>query len=712
MPIWSAEIRELERLYESIKGQFPDLEKELEQLIKFDDQNVILLYSRRCLEVIITDLCECELNRPRKTEPLKGIIDKLHKEEKVPSHIITSMHGLNDLSTYGTHPKDFDTEQLKPVLVNLDIIIKWYLKYKNIVAISKTEGEGEKGQLRDELIKEEKKEVRKEVQEKPDKLHKNKVFLNSLVILILLAIGATFLYPRIFKKDTLKNLRSSGERISVAVMPFQNMTNDTIWDKWEEVIQTNLNTFLSNYPEELKVPQAELVTKILQSKGLANNYSITSSIASSISEKLDADVFINGNINQSGSTIRLNAQLVDSKTQDALKSFQIDGREENIIPLIDSLSVMVKDVLIISKLGKELSPDIMRLWSVNSPEAFRYFKSGQDAFNNRDWAASANFYSQAITIDSNFTFATLMLSFAYLNQEMYDQAKKWCLKVYERKDQMTIQQEMMINWLYANCFEDPYEEIKYLKQLLEIDEQLPNYHFLLGLAYWELNQYDKAIPEYEKSLAIYNKLGIKPQYTGNYSHLLSLYHITGQYEKEKELYKKAEIDRPENSDLMAGQAVLSLSEGDIIAANRYIEKWISIRKEQSRSEVDITIGLANIYSEAGILDKAEEYYRQALSLEPENPARMNNLAFFLIDKDRNIKGGMELVDKALSLSPDYYEYLYTKGLGLYKQKKYKEALAILQRSWDLRMKNAVYNHEAYLHLEEVKKAITSQNKVK
>lgn len=90
-----------------------------------------MLYSRRCLEVIITDLCECELKRPRKTEPLKGIIDKLNKEEKVPSHIITSMHGLNDLSTYGTHPKDFDPEQVKPVLNNLDIIIKWYLKYKD-----------------------------------------------------------------------------------------------------------------------------------------------------------------------------------------------------------------------------------------------------------------------------------------------------------------------------------------------------------------------------------------------------------------------------------------------------------------------------------------------------------------------------------------------------------------------------------------------------
>ena len=139
MAIWSSEIKELEKLYESLKGQFPDLEKELERLIKADDENMILLYSRRSLEVIITDLCECELKRPRKTEPLKGIIDKLNKEEKVPSNIITSMDHLNSLSAYGAHPKDFDPEQVKPVLVNLDIIIKWYFKYKDLQFTGKAE---------------------------------------------------------------------------------------------------------------------------------------------------------------------------------------------------------------------------------------------------------------------------------------------------------------------------------------------------------------------------------------------------------------------------------------------------------------------------------------------------------------------------------------------------------------------------------------------
>src|SRR4030066_276101 len=144
MAIWSAEIKELERLNISLIGHSPELEKEMGKLVKTEDENVAMLYSRRCLEIIITDLCECELKRPRKTEPLKGIIDKLNKEEKVASYIVTSMHGLNSLSTYGAHPKDFDPEQVKPVLINLDIIIKWYLRFKDSQIISMKKPEEEK----------------------------------------------------------------------------------------------------------------------------------------------------------------------------------------------------------------------------------------------------------------------------------------------------------------------------------------------------------------------------------------------------------------------------------------------------------------------------------------------------------------------------------------------------------------------------------------
>ena len=152
MTIWSGEIKELDKLYISFKGHLPDIVKEMEQLIRTDDANVVMLYARRCLEVIVTDLCETELKRPRKTEPLKGILDKLNSEEKVPSHIITSMQSLNSMATYGTHPKDFDPEQVKPVLNNLAIIIKWYLKYKDFRIVSNSEPKAEKVEIENKEI--------------------------------------------------------------------------------------------------------------------------------------------------------------------------------------------------------------------------------------------------------------------------------------------------------------------------------------------------------------------------------------------------------------------------------------------------------------------------------------------------------------------------------------------------------------------------------
>jgi Tfp pilus assembly protein PilF len=203
-------------------------------------------------------------------------------------------------------------------------------------------------------------------------------------------------------------------------------------------------------------------------------------------------------------------------------------------------------------------------------------------------------------------------------------------------------------------------------------------------------------------------MGIKPWFALCYTSLGRAYHKTGQYRKEKELYKKGEQDFPDDPLIIYRQAILSLTLGDLKAANGYLEKYVSIRKENIASEADLATSLAGIYLEADKLDKAEEYYRQALSLDPESPDILNNLAYFLVDKDRNINEGLKLADKALELSPEKYNYLDTKGWGLYKQRKYQDALDILLKSWDLRRQKAIYDHIAYLHLEAAKKAVASQ----
>src|SRR4030042_344698 len=204
MQIWSAEMKEIERLYNSIKGQSPELEKELERLISASDENMVLVYARRCLEVIITDLCECELKRPRKTEPLQGIIDKLNREEKIPSHIFASMQSLNSLSTFGSHPKEFDPRQVKPVLNNLTTIIEWYLKYKDTQTISQTKIEEEMHKIK-----------------KPDNsketiriLKKRIIIFSGLLLAAVIVVVALFIFDIIGGGKQINELEKS-----IAVLP-------------------------------------------------------------------------------------------------------------------------------------------------------------------------------------------------------------------------------------------------------------------------------------------------------------------------------------------------------------------------------------------------------------------------------------------------------------------------------------------------------------
>jgi tetratricopeptide (TPR) repeat protein len=570
-----------------------------------------------------------------------------------------------------------------------------------------------------EALEQGRKEETEEEPRKPFISAKRRLLSGIIIIAVLLA--AIFAYSRIFKRNTLANLREEG-KISVAVMPFQNMTNDTTWNVWQDGIQDMLITSLSN-SEELMVRQTESVNGIIKSKGFTNYSSITPAYASMISRKLDARVFIFGNIKKAGSIIRAYAQLIDSKTEAVLKAFQIEtpSREEKIFKVIDSLSVMIENFLILSEL-KEEQPSYNRHQVISSsPEAFRYFIYGKNAYFIYDYPAACSWLLKAIYADSNYVDAILMISTAYSNQYEYDRmtksygdeayygkARKWCLKAYEKKDKMPVQQEIRTNEVYAYLFETPLEEIRYLKQLLNIDDQNPGAYFSLGNCYTNLHQYEKAIPEYEKSLEIYKKWGVKPEWIFDYTYLGTAYHQCKMYRQEEKLYKKAQQDFPDDPNLVANQVVFSLALGDTVAANRYMAKGITLMKGMSMSESSMAEILGSGYAFAGATEKAEKYFRQALILEPENPVRMNNLAYFLINNDRDINEGMELIEKALKFKPGYYFYLHTKGWGLYKQGKYKEALDMLQDSWNLRRQYALYNHDAFLHLEAAKKAVASQ----
>jgi AraC-like DNA-binding protein/tetratricopeptide (TPR) repeat protein len=530
-----------------------------------------------------------------------------------------------------------------------------------------------------------------------------------LLLVFITVLTISLIYRKIYKSEWSDGLISKDGRVSLAIFPFRNLTNDPAWDIWQEGIQSSLISFFAN-SEELIV--REPVNQFLESKGLTDYAALTPSLDNIIAKKFDASVFISGSIINKGTENLVTAQIFDTHEKEAIKAFEVEvpATRDRIYELIDSLRRQVRDFLVVTKLKKQDPNSAYYFFDpISSPDAYHYMVLAKKAERALDFPSAVDFYKKALKIDSAIYDAYCSIAVALNEQGDLENCKRWLRRYYGKYEKLNMYNKIFADYLYAITFKTPKEAIRYVEQMININNQAPYNYINLGDEYNKLFQYEKAIPAYEKAFEIYHSWDVKPAYLINYTELGRAYHYSGRYREEKKLYKKAETEFPDNPSLIDRQAILSLSEGDTTSANHYIRKYKILRRDQSWSEAKINNGVAVVYSQGGFQMKAEENYRLAYLKEPENTKWMNNLGFFLINENRNVDEGLYLIEKALKISPDDYSLLDSKGWGLYKKGKYQEAMELMRRSWDLRLQNSLYNHASYLRLEEVKKAALVQN---
>jgi TolB-like protein/Flp pilus assembly protein TadD len=692
MAIWSAEIKELETLYESLKGQLPDLDKELEHLIRTDDANVIMLYSRRCMEVIITDLCECELGRPRKTEPLKGIIDKLQKEEKVPSHIISSMHGLNELSTYGAHPKDFDPEQVKPVLNNLTIIIRWYLKHKELRIAG---GIVQEQQIHaDELS-----EVKAPVAGKPNR--------NIILVLAsILVVAIIFIFPKIFKKDKFENIRDTDGKISVAVMPFDNLTGDTTLNWFGKGISSLIINGLGN-SKELAVCDDNTMYEAMESLNQVYSAGISPSTAKDVARRVKVESYLSGSFQGSEDTYWILVNLVNTENGNIIWSSKVEGnlKSSAYLDLADSLCNEIKNYLEIKALENSADYELREVYP-KSAEAYRYFIEGMNLVLNQNYESGIQSLKKAVEIDSAFTFASFFIAYAYGFSNM-QQAVIWTEKTYNNKGKIPSKYQQWIELWHA-CYstKNLIEINRYCDLLGKSGINTRLFWFDLGVTYMDfMKDYQKAVEDFEKVMEI-SKEKDDWKFLSFYDRFALALHKTGNHDREREVCNIGLRILPENSNWMFYRmAICALSRGDKSEADEVLSKYRSKHKELKTPEDNLELYLGLMYEEADILDQAETHFRKAHELGPQSYYLSTELARFLIYHDINTDEGMELISKLLEEKPDNNYALHLKGWGLYQKERYEESVQLLSKMWEI---SIGFDMDLYEHLEAAKKAVSGQ----
>ncbi len=488
MAIWTTEIKEIEKLYESFKGQFPELEKELGHLIKTEDVNVILLYSRRCLEIIITDLCECELKRPRKTEPLKGIIDKLHKEEKVPSHIISSMHGLNELSTYGAHPKDFDPEQVKPVLVNLEIIIKWYLKYKETRIETKTKP--------DEEIKHEIKN--------PEELTKSIHIPNKRMVVILSGILflATVVVAVLFFTNIIGISKQTKEREkSIAVLPFRTFSGDPN----QEIMSDALTNEIINHLYKIK--SFERVVPFLSVLAYKKPYKKYILVA----DELNVNYILDGTYQRIGDSLKITANLIEPKADKYIWQNEYKEAYKEIISILSDIAIQIASH-VNAFLTVPEKQDILKK-PTNNQESYdllqqaiiKHYKALGDPnvqITDSYFEKCKNLALKAVELDVNYADAYAWAGLFSVSAGAYAGNKEMSVAVMEalpfvEKALELDQNNSQAHFTMANINEwGLWDYIKAEKEYLKVFELAPNKsqnYSSIGEFFLKMNQLNKAI---------------------------------------------------------------------------------------------------------------------------------------------------------------------------------------------------------------------------
>ena len=116
--------------------------------------------------------------------------------------------------------------------------------------------------------------------------------------------------------------------------------------------------------------------------------------------------------------------------------------------------------------------------------------------------------------------------------------------------------------------------------------------------------------------------------------------------------------------------------------------------------------LGDLYHQLGQDDKAFQAYDSCLVYRQNEPAVLNNYAYYLSLKKKDLKKAEEMSRKANELDPDNPTYLDTHAWVLYQQKRYEEAKQYMDRAVELMDAEELKESEDVLrHVEMINKKV-------
>ena len=358
---------------------------------------------------------------------------------------------------------------------------------------------------------------------------------------------------------------------SIAVLPFDNMSNDPEQDYFSDGITEDLITDLSQISGLFVIARNSVFT-----------YKGRPVKVQTVAQELGVRYVLEGSVRRSGERVRINAQLVDAATGHHLWAQRFDRQMTDIFALQDDVTSRI-----VSALTVKLTPEEKQRRAqprTIQPEAYDTLLRGLERlrrFTRENNLAAREYFERAAAIDPEFARAYANVAFTH-----------------------TL--DVIFGWTTSPkvALEQGYRAAQ---RALSIDNQVPQVHFALSQVYRLHGRYDEGIAAARRSVEL------EPSYADGYGVLaLTLMHA-GQPTDGLEAIGEAMRYNPRVPFfylLIQGQGYFLLED---------YEKAIEVLEEVVERNVDFPAGhlfLAAAYSYAGRIDDAEWEGEEILRLLP------------------------------------------------------------------------------------------------
>lgn len=255
---------------------------------------------------------------------------------------------------------------------------------------------------------------------------------------------------------------------------------------------------------------------------------------------------------------------------------------------------------------------------------------------------------------------------------------------------------------------DANEAIAIIEKIISQDPDISNAYFTLGNIYFRLGQYDRAIENFQRVLALKpddvfaainianshlrtGRAGEAEKFLLEFIHKAfpdsQIYFLLGNikffeknYDEAIKYYQECLKLNPDSASAYNALGAVYFERGEIEKAEENLLQALKLNPELTNANYN----LAQVYEARGRLDKAIEAYEEELKHNPNHFKAAFNLAriYRLKNDDKKEESLLRL---CLNIEPDFpLTYFYLARIYLNRQENLEEAISLVRRGLELK----------------------------